>query len=248
MQGPVSRGCAPSPTSCPPPEFFSSTGRTPVHPAPPAFWPHRGKGERSQASTSGPGAHSPQAVPRHGEPRWRPNIDRHRHDLCATDASWRAICATHRSRRCLPAGALLARWSGATTFFLPIRSERQRELLASEVASLRDGNDMSTHMMDGLLLWFLYWSKSSGVNGGLRVLSALDAQDIKDASIDDDLFVNRAANVLLDRLVFSGGTVLIPVRSGRGWSGVVVRDLQKVLPSVAQAIVDGDAQTVVGRL
>jgi len=107
---------------------------------------------------------------------------------------------------------------------------------------------MSTHMMVGLLPWLLYWAKSGGVNGGLRVLSALDAQDIKDASIDDDLFVNRAANVLLDRLVFSGGTVLIPVRSGRGWSGVVVRDLQKVLPSVAQAIVDGDAQTVVGRL
>jgi len=58
-------------------------------------------------------------------------------------------------------------------------------------------------MRDGLILWFLYWANSGGVNGGLRVLSALDAQDIKDASIDDDLFVNGAANVLLDRFVFS---------------------------------------------
>jgi len=105
---------------------------------------------------------------------------------------------------------------------------------------------MSTHMMDGLLLWFLYWAKSGGVHGGLRVLSALHAQDIKDASIDDNLFVNRAANVLLDRFVFGGGTVLIPVYSGRGWSGVVVRDLHKVVPSVAQAVLDGDAQPVAG--
>ena len=112
--------------------------------------------------------------------------------------------------------------------------------------TLSDGNDMSTHMVDGLLLWLLYWAKSGGVNGGLRILSALDAQDNKDASIDDDLFVNRAANVLLDRLVFSGGAVLIPVYSCRGWSGVVVRDLHKVVPSVAQAVLDGDAQPIAG--
>jgi len=105
---------------------------------------------------------------------------------------------------------------------------------------------MSKHMMDGLLLWFLHWAKSAGAHGGLRVLSDLDAQDIKNASIDDDLFVNRAAHVLLERLLFRGGTVLIPVYIGRGWSGVVVRDIQKVVPSVAQAVLDDDAQPDAG--
>jgi len=107
---------------------------------------------------------------------------------------------------------------------------------------LTDGNDMSTHMLDELLLWFLYCAKSGGVNGGLRVLSALDTQDIQHTSIYNDLFVNRAAHVLLDRLVFSSGTVLIQVYSGRGWSSMVVRSLHKVAPTVAQAVLYGDAQ------
>jgi len=89
---------------------------------------------------------------------------------------------------------------------------------------------MSKHMMDGLLLWFLYWARSSGVIGGLRVLSALDGVDVKDAWTDDVLIVNRAASVLLNRLVFSGGTVVMPIYSGRGWSGVVIRGLDKVVP------------------
>jgi len=84
--------------------------------------------------------------------------------------------------------------------------------------------------MDGLLLWFLYWARSSGVIGGLRVLSALDGVDVKDAWTDDVLIVNRAASVLLNRLVFSGGTVVMPIYSGRGWSGVVIRGLDKVVP------------------
>jgi len=105
---------------------------------------------------------------------------------------------------------------------------------------------MSKRMMKELLLWFLHWAKSAGAHGGLRVLSDLDAQDIKNASIDDDLFVNRAAHVLLDRLLFRGGTVLIPVYIGRGWSGVVVRDLHKVVPSVAQAVFDDNDQPDAG--
>jgi len=89
---------------------------------------------------------------------------------------------------------------------------------------------MSKHMMDGLLLWFLYWARSSGVIGGLRVLSALDGEDVKDAWTDDVLIVNKAASVLLNRLVFSGGTVVMSIYSGRGWSGVVIRGLDKVVP------------------
>jgi len=85
-----------------------------------------------------------------------------------------------------------------------------------DLASLEEGMEMSKHMRDGRLLWFLYWARSSGVIGGLRVLSALDGEDVKDASTDDVLIVNRAACVLLDRLVFSGGTVVMPIYSRRG--------------------------------
>jgi len=131
-------------------------------------------------------------------------------------------------------------------FSFPLRAQWQLELWTADDESLTDGSDMSKHMMDGLLLWFLHWAKSAGAHGGLRVLSDLDAQDIKNASIDDDLFVNRAAHVLLERLLFRGGTVLIPVYIGRGWSGVVVRDIQKVVPSVAQAVLDDDAQPDAG--
>jgi len=97
-------------------------------------------------------------------------------------------------------------------------------------------------MMDGHLLWFLHCARSSGVIGGLRVLTALDGENVNDPSTDDVLIVNRAASVLLDRLVFSGATVVMPVYSGRGWSEVVIRGLDKVVPSVVQAVLDGEAE------
>ena len=78
------------------------------------------------------------------------------------------------------------------------------------------------------------------------MLFALDGDDDKDALTDDVLIVNRAASVSLDRLVFSGGTVVMPVYSGRGWSGVVIRGLDKVVPSVVQAVLDGEAKPVHG--
>jgi len=131
-------------------------------------------------------------------------------------------------------------------FNFPFRAERHVELSATDLASLKKGMEMSKHMMDGLLLWFLYWARSCGVIGGLRVLSALDGEDVKDASTDDVLIVNRAASVLLNSLVFSGGTVVMPVYSGRGWSGVVIRGLDKVVPSVVQAVLDGEAEPVHG--
>ena len=101
-------------------------------------------------------------------------------------------------------------------FRFPVRAERHVQLSAMDLASLEEGMEMSKHMRDGRLLWFLYWARSSGVIGGLRVLSALDGEDVKDASTDDVLIVNRAACVLLDRLVFSGGTVVMPIYSRRG--------------------------------
>jgi len=78
------------------------------------------------------------------------------------------------------------------------------------------------------------------------VLSALDGEDVKDASTDDVLIVNRAASFLLERLVFSGGTVVMPVYSRRGRSGVVIRGLNKVVPSVVRAVLDGEAEPVYG--
>jgi len=131
-------------------------------------------------------------------------------------------------------------------FLFPVRAERHVQLSATDLASLEEGKKVSKHMMDGLVLWLRYWARSSGVIGGLRVLSALDGEDVKDASTDDVMIVNRAASVLLDRLVFSGGTVVMPVYSGRGWSGVEIRGLDKVVPSVVQAVLDGEAEPVHG--
>jgi len=105
---------------------------------------------------------------------------------------------------------------------------------------------MSKRMMDGMLLWLLYWADSGGVHGGLRVLSVLDAEDVKDAVTDDCLIVNRAAKVLLDRLVLGGGTVIMPVYSGRGWSGLVVRKLHLVVSAVVQTLIGRDAAPVHG--
>ena len=105
---------------------------------------------------------------------------------------------------------------------------------------------MSTRMMDALLLWLSYLSDRGGVHGGIRVLSALDANDVKDAVTDDDLIVDRAAKVLRERLVFGGGTVIMPVYSGREWSGAVVRQLHLVVSSVVQAVLGRDAPLVYG--
>jgi len=105
---------------------------------------------------------------------------------------------------------------------------------------------MSKRMMDGMLLWLLYWADSDGVHCGLRVLSALDAEDVKDAVTDDYLIVNRAAKVLRDRCVLEGGTVIMPMCSGWGWSGLVVRQLHLVVSSVVQTVIGRDAAPVHG--
>jgi len=131
-------------------------------------------------------------------------------------------------------------------FFFPARAERRLQLSTADIGSLAQGEDMAKRMMDGMLLWLLYWADSGGVHGGLHVLSALDAEDVKDPVTDDYLIVNRAAKVLLDRLVFGGGTFIMPVYGGRGWSGLVVRQLHLVIPAVVQTVIGRDAAPVHG--
>jgi len=128
-----------------------------------------------------------------------------------------------------------------TLFFFPARAERRLQLSIADIGSLAEGEDMFKRMMDGMLLWILYWADSGGVHGGLRVLSALDAEDVKDAVTDDYLIVNRAAKMFLDRLVFGGNTVIMPVYSGWGWSALVVRQLHLVVSSVVQTVIGRDA-------
>jgi len=129
-------------------------------------------------------------------------------------------------------------------FFFPARAERRLQLSTADIGSLEEGEEMSKRMMDGLLLWLSYWADSGRVHGGLRVLSALDAEDVKDAMTADSLIVNRAAKVLRDRRVFCGGTVIMPVYSGRGWSGLVVRQLHLVVSSVVQTVIRRDVASV----
>jgi len=131
-------------------------------------------------------------------------------------------------------------------FFFPARAERWLQLSTEDIRALTKGEEMSKRIMDGLLLWILYWSDSGGVHCGLRVLSALDAEDVKDAVTDDSLIVNRASKVLRDRLVFGGGTGIMPVYSGRAWSGVVVRQLHLVVSSVVQTVIGRDSSSVHG--
>jgi len=47
--------------------------------------------------------------------------------------------------------------------------------------------------------------------------------------------MDRACHVVRQRLVFSAGTVLIPVRSGRLWWGIVVRTLDHMVQVVVEA-------------
>jgi len=126
------------------------------------------------------------------------------------------------------------------------RAQRRLQLSTADTGSLVEGEEMSKRMMDGLPLWLLYWDDSGGVHGGLRVLSALDAEDVKDEVTDDFLTVTRAAKVLRDRLVFGGGTVIMPVYSGWGWSGLVVRQLPLVVSPVVQTVTGRDAASVHG--
>jgi len=131
-------------------------------------------------------------------------------------------------------------------FFFPARAERRLQLSTADIGSLAEGEDISKRMMDGMLLWLIYWADSGGVHGGLHLLSALDAEEVKEAVTDDCLIVNRAAKVLLDRLVFGGGPVIVPVYSGRGWSGLVVRQLHLVVSAVVQTVIGRDAAPVHG--
>jgi len=131
-------------------------------------------------------------------------------------------------------------------FFFPSRAQRRVQLSTAAIGSLAEGENMSKRMMDDMMLWILYWADSGGVHGGLRVLSALDAEDVKEAVTDDYLIVNRAAKVLRDRLVLGGGTVIMPVYSGREWSGMVVRPLHSVASSVVQTVIGRDAVPVHG--
>jgi len=125
--------------------------------------------------------------------------------------------------------------------FFPARAERRLQLSTANIGSLAEGEDMSKRMFDGMLLWLLYWADSAGVHGGLGLLSALDAENGNDAVTHDYLIVNRADNVLRDRPVFGGGTVIVPVYSGRGWSSLVLRQLHVVVFSVLQTVIGCDA-------
>jgi len=135
---------------------------------------------------------------------------------------------------------------GVPLFFFPSRAKRRLQLSTADIGSLAEGADMSKRMMDGMLLWNLYRVDSIGVHGGVRVLCALDAEDVKDAVTDDNLIVNSAAKVMRDRLVFGGGTVIMSVYCGRRWSGLVVRQLHLVASAVAQTVIGRDAALLHG--
>ena len=111
----------------------------------------------------------------------------------------------------------------------PRAATRHVELFSGDMSSLADGSPLSPRLFDGMLLWLLHRHGSEGRFGGLRVLTSLDAADVSAAGGGDRALMERACHVVRQRLAFSAGTVLIPVRSGRLWWGIVERSLDHMV-------------------
>jgi len=89
------------------------------------------------------------------------------------------------------------------------------ELFPCHLALLANGAPGSPHIIDGMLLWLLHRNVCEGHFGGLRVLMSLDAADVSAAGGGDRARMDQAGHFVRQRLVFSAGTILISVRSGR---------------------------------
>jgi len=109
------------------------------------------------------------------------------------------------------------------------------ELFSGDMSSLADGSPVSPRIFDAMLLWLLHRHGSEGRFGGLRVLTSLDAADVSAAGGGDRALMDQDCHVVHQRLVFSADTVLIPVRYGRLWWGIVVRSLDHMVQVVVEA-------------
>jgi len=89
---------------------------------------------------------------------------------------------------------------------------------------------LTQRIVDVVFFWFLSMSVTSRSDGGFRVLSSMTADALVGAAAGLSWGVRLGGMAIKDGMLLSGGVSVMPVRTGRVWSSVVVRDLHKVLP------------------
>jgi len=91
------------------------------------------------------------------------------------------------------------------------------ELFLVDRISLAEGNALSRRVVDGFFLWFPTKFGRDGGYGGLRVLTSLTADDMAASVARDRRLAYRVRDAIVERLVFSAGTTVVPVCTGGTW-------------------------------
>ena len=115
-------------------------------------------------------------------------------------------------------------------WLFPRNAERRVELSSGDAQSVRGRSSLSQRVVDGVFFWFLSRAVTSRSRGGARVLSSMTADAFAGAAAGKSWGVRRGSKAIRDGTVLSGGMTVMPVRSGNVWWGVVLRDLDQVLP------------------
>jgi len=120
--------------------------------------------------------------------------------------------------------------SGELPWIFPRYAERRVELSRGDSQSIRGRGAFTQRIVDGVFFWFLSRSVTARSRGGFRVLSSMTADAFVGAAAGTSWGVRLGGKAIKDGMILSGGLSVMPVRTGRVWWGVVVRDLDKVLP------------------
>jgi len=120
--------------------------------------------------------------------------------------------------------------SGELPWLFPRNAERRVELSRGDSQSIRARGAFTQRIGDGVFFWFLSRSVTARSRGGFRVLWSMTADAFVGAAAGTSWGVRLGGKAIKDGMILSGGLSVMPVRTGRVWWGVVVRDLDKLLP------------------
>ena len=126
-------------------------------------------------------------------------------------------------------------------FLFPSHASRSVELFPVDRISLAEGNALSRRVVDGLFLWFLMKFGRDRGYGGLRLLTSLDADDMAASVCRDDRLVGRVRHAIVDGLVFSAGTTIVPVCTAGTWLAITVTCLRATVVRVVASVRSGAA-------
>ena len=126
-------------------------------------------------------------------------------------------------------------------FLFPSLAPRRLELFPVDRISLAEGNALSRRVVDGFFLWFLTKFGRDGGYGGLRVLISVTADDMAASVARDHRLVGRVRHAIVERLVFSAGTTVVPVCTGGTWWAIVVTGVRDTDVRVVAAVRSGAA-------